>query len=203
MAWDSATRAAPAGPRIDLYLRTILREVLLLGFVLAGVRLYGGPLAVVWGARWRSMAQLRRDLAIGLCFWAVALAVTSTLGSFGRHGGDNSAVAFLIPHGYTEGALWILVSLSAGICEEAVYRGYLQRQCIALTKHVAPGILLPALAFGSVHLYQGWERAAVICCGGILSGVLTHWRGSVRPAMIAHALQDGSAPLLLKLVSHG
>ncbi|MEP6716786.1 MAG: CPBP family intramembrane glutamic endopeptidase [Terriglobia bacterium] len=202
MAWAGAGRSVHPVARVDLYERTILLELLLLGVVLLGVRFYGGPVDAVLGPRWRSPLQLARDVAIGLGFWAVNLTVTSTLGSLGPHGGDNSAVAFLIPHGGLEAALWVLVSLTAGICEEAVYRGYLQRQCLAFTQHVAPAILLPALAFALVHLYQGWERAAVIGCGGVLSGALAHWRRSVRPGMIAHVWQDATAPLLMKLVGH-
>lgn len=203
MAWAGASRASHPADRDYIYLRSMLSEWLLLGFVLGGVRLYGGSVAAVLGRRWRSPGDVARDLAIGLAFWMVDLVVTSTLGSLGPHGGDNSAILFLLPHGPAETALWMLLSLTAGICEEAVYRGYLQRQCLALTNQVVPAIMLPALAFGLVHLYQGWERAAVIACGGILSGLLAHWRRSVRPGMIAHAFQDGTAPLLLRLVRHG
>ena len=41
-------------------------------------------------------------------------------------------------------------------------------------------------------------RAVQIAVLGALSGILTHWRRSVRPGMIAHALQD----FLGGLVSH-
>ena len=198
-AWTGASLAANPAARTYIYMRTILTEWLLLAFVLAGVRLSGGSVSAVLGQRWQSMREVARDIAIGLAFWMVSLVVTSTLGTLGPHGRDNNVIAFLLPHRWLEAALWMLLSITAGVCEEAVYRGYLQRQCLALTKHVLPAILLPALAFGLVHLYQGWERAAVIGCEGVLSGVLVHWGGSVRPAMIAHAWQDGTAPLLLRL----
>jgi len=42
----------------------------------------------------------------------------------------------------------------------------------------------------------------VIALSAILFGVVAHWRGTPRPGMFAHALQDAIAPLLLKLVRH-
>lgn len=81
-------------------------------------------------------------------------------------------------------------SLTAGICEEAVYRGYLQKQFTALTKSLPAGIILSALAFGAAHSYQGFARASLIAFMGAMGGILAHWCRSVRPGMIAHALQD-------------
>jgi uncharacterized protein len=47
--------------------------------------------------------------------------------------------------------VWILVSTSAGICEEFVYRGYLQQQFAALTRSATGGLVLQAIAFGVSH----------------------------------------------------
>lgn len=87
-------------------------------------------------------------------------------------------------------ALWVVLSITAGICEEAVYRGYLQKQFVALTKSVPGGIVLSALAFGAAHSYQGFAKASLIGVMGAMGGTLAYWCGSVRPGMIAHAVQD-------------
>ena len=92
----------------------------------------------------------------------------------------------------------MVVSLVAGICEEAVYRGYLQRQFSALCRNVPAGIVLSAATFGAAHLYQGIARASVIAASGVLFGWFAYWRKSVRPGMVAHTLQDAVAPLLLR-----
>jgi Type II CAAX prenyl endopeptidase Rce1-like len=60
----------------------------------------------------------------------------------------------------------------------------------ALTTSVPAGIILSALAFGLAHSYQGFARASMISVMGAMSGVLAYWCRSVRPGMIAHALQD-------------
>jgi membrane protease YdiL (CAAX protease family) len=181
-------RAVLNPDRVKIYERTILSEWLVLGLVLAGVWLNGSSLSAVLGERWRSSRQFFRDAGIGLLFLIASIMVTSMLGA---HGGTGDKITqFLLPQGKVEIALWVALSLTAGICEEAIYRGYLQKQFIALTKSVPAGIFFPALAFGVAHSYQGLARASLIGVMGAMSGVLAYWCRSVRPGMIAHTLQD-------------
>jgi len=192
LAWRGALRAEAmrevANPdRISLYVRTILLEWLELGLVLVGVWRKGLSVLTVLGEHWSSVRSFLRDLGIGLAFLVTTITVTSILA--GHHHNDQ-ATQFLLPQGARETALWLVVSLTAGICEEAVYRGYFQKQFIAFTKNVPAGIVLSALAFGAGHAYQGVGRALVIVVLGMMSGILAHWCRSVRPGMIAHALQD-------------
>lgn len=88
--------------------------------------------------------------------------------------------------------MWLrmALSLTAGICEEAIYRGYFQRQFIAMTRNVAAGIALSAALFGAAHLYQGISHTLQIALLGVMRGIVAYWCRSVRPGMIAHALQD-------------
>jgi CAAX protease family protein len=174
--------------RIRLYESTMVFEWLLLGFVLLGVWLQGASPLEVLGERWRSIQQFLRDAGIGLLFLLVTIIFTSMVGGHG--GKDDATTHFLLPQGRTEMLFWIAVSVTAGICEEAVYRGYLQKQFIALTKSVPAGIVLSGLLFGAAHSYQGFTKASVIGVMGAAGGILAYWRRSVRPGMIAHALQD-------------
>jgi hypothetical protein len=181
-------RAMVNPDRITIYERTILFEWLVLGLVLAGVWLSGSSVLTVLGERWRSIRQFLRDAGIGLLFLIVSIMVTSIVGSHG--GARDKSTQFLLPQGSVEMALWVVLSITAGICEEAVYRGYLQKQFMALTKSVPAGIVLSALAFGAAHSYQGVAKASMIGVMGAMGGILAYWRRSVRPGMIAHALQD-------------
>jgi membrane protease YdiL (CAAX protease family) len=174
--------------RIRLYNRAILFEWLTLALVLAGVWLHGSSLFTVMGDRWRSVREFLRHVGIALVFLIATIALTSIVGSHGSAG--DRAIQFLLPHGRIEIALWVLLSITAGICEEAIYRGYLQKQFIALTTSVPAGIIFSALAFGLAHSYQGFARASMISVMGAISGVLAYWCRSVRPGMIAHAMQD-------------
>ncbi len=188
--------------RVRMYERTIGSELAMLALVLLGVALARAPLTAVLGERWRSIRQVLRDLGIGVTFSIVSTLLLSILDPL-LHGPDTErAVHFILPHGRFEMTLWVALSVTAGICEEAIYRGYLQRQFMALTQNAALGILLQAAAFGLAHSYQGWHGVAAIALEGSLLGALAHWRKSVRPGMISHAWKDAWAPLLMSLPKH-
>ena len=87
-------------------------------------------------------------------------------------------------------SLWIALSISAGFCEELVFRGYLQRQFAALTGSNVIGLLLQAALFGVSHGYQGVAATVTIALFGVVYGSLALWRRSLRPGMIAHAWSD-------------
>jgi uncharacterized protein len=174
--------------RIALYERTMLVEWLLFGFAVLGVWRAGAPLATVLGKRWSSVRGFLKEIGIAILFLFASIMLTSIVGGHG--GGHNPAVQAMLPHGATELAFWVVLSLSAGICEEAIYRGYLQRQFIALTQSVPAGIVFSAVLFGAAHAYQGLQQALQIGLLGVMGGILAHWWGSVRPGMIAHTLQD-------------
>jgi membrane protease YdiL (CAAX protease family) len=188
--------------RVQLYERTILFELLMFALVLLGVWLGGSPLSTVLGDRWRSIKEMLRDVGIGIAFLIVSVMLGSIIGSHAQGGAPSQAVQYLLPHGHTEIALWILLSVTAGICEEVLFRGYLQRQFMALTKNAPLGIILSAAVFGMSHAYQGFGRAMQIGLLGVMSGILAHWRKSVRPGMFAHALQDILGGLLAGRMGH-
>ena len=172
--------------RIALYERTILTEFVMLFLVLAGVWWHGSSIFTVLGKRWKSLADFGRDFAIGVGFLVVAIMIGSIL----NHGGDRSATRLILPQGRTEMWIWTALALTAGICEEALFRGYLQRQFMTITKSAPAGIVLSAILFGAAHAYQGIARAAQISILGLLAGILAYRCKSVRPGMIAHAMQD-------------
>lgn len=185
-------RTAENVDRIRLYLRTMAFEWAVLGFILLGLWLRKVPFRAVLGERWSSASAFGRDLGLGLLFLVCSLFISVVFISHG-HGSNDPAVRYLLPATAVEKMLWILLSLTAGICEEAINRGYLQRQFNAWTRSAAVGIILQALVFGALHLYQGFLRTIPITMLGLLLGVLTYWRKTVRPGMITHFVQDALA----------
>ena len=91
---------------------------------------------------------------------------------------------------YKRQVLYVMLSFTAGICEEILFRGYLQRQFAALTKSTAAGLILQGVAFGLAHGYQGKKYMLIIAVYGCLFGLLVYWRRSLRPGMTAHFVQD-------------
>jgi membrane protease YdiL (CAAX protease family) len=195
-------RAAVNPDRVRFYFFTLFFEWLLFVFVVVGVRRSGMPLRVVLGDRWRSVRQVLRDIGIGAAFWIVSLALLIALSWLLRAKAHYPKMDFILPRGGVEITLWVAVSISAGICEETIFRGYLQRQFMALTKSAAGGILLSAAAFGAAHAYQGFRMVVVISLYGAMFGILAHWRGSVRPGMIVHAWQDSLAGIVSGVMRH-
>jgi membrane protease YdiL (CAAX protease family) len=195
---SASFRDASTVDRPVLYLRTIAIEWLFMALVLGGVWLHKSSISSVVGERWRSLRQFFRDFGIAFAFLIVSVFVTSILGAHSHQGGVDPALTFLMPQNLKERWLWVFLAISAGICEEAVYRGYLQHQLIAFSKNVPLGIILSAALFGASHAYQGLRSALIIFVGGGLAGALAWWRRSVRPGMIAHALQD----ILAVFVAH-
>jgi membrane protease YdiL (CAAX protease family) len=194
---------AAANPnRVRFYAITIVCEWLLFAFVVVGVRRSGASVAVVLGDRWRSARQVLRDIGIAAGFWIVSLAILFCVSKLLHITQSGRDILAIVPHSAIEIALWIAVSITAGICEEAVFRGYLQRQFIVLTKSAPAGILLSGVAFGVAHAYQGFRMVILISVFGTMFGILAHWRGTVRPGMITHAWQDALSGIVAGLMGH-
>jgi CAAX protease family protein len=167
-----------------------------------GVRRSGASVALVLGDRWQSIRQVLRDIGIAAAFWIVSGGLLFVLAWLLRVAEHRPSLDFILPHGGVEITVWIALSITAGICEETVFRGYLQRQFMALTRSVPAGILLAAVAFGAAHAYQGFRMVILIGLYGAMFRILAHWRGSVRPGMIAHAWQDSLGGVLSGLSRH-
>lgn len=195
-------RAAANPHRARFYVLTLFFEWLLFAFVVAGVRRSGASVLVVLGDHWHSARQVLRDIGIAAGFWVVALALLWIIGRLLRVDAQGRNLQFILPHGGAEMTLWIALSVTAGICEETIFRGYLQRQFMALTKSAPAGILLSAAAFGAAHAYQGFRMVILISLFGAMFGILAYWRRSVRPGMIAHAWQDSLGGVVGSLMRH-
>lgn len=195
--------AAGANPhRIRVYVLTLVFEWLLFAYVLAGVWRNRESMRIVLGPRWQSFRRLALDIAIAAAFWVVAAFLLFILARLLNAGATQRDLRSLLPQGALEFALWIALSITAGICEEAIFRGYLQRQLMAFTRSAPAGILFSAAAFGAGHGYQGRRMMILIAIYGVLFGVMAHWRGSVRPGMIAHVWQDSLDGVLAVLKVH-
>jgi membrane protease YdiL (CAAX protease family) len=178
------------GSAVPLYLSLIAAQWAMLRFVTAaGLKRTGTRLRDLLGERWTSWRNVARDVAIALAGWAAWTAASTAVERV--MGSDSAAgISSLLPRDPLEVALWIALSLTAGFCEEAIFRGYLQKQFEALTGSAALAILGQALVFGIAHGYQGVRNMIAITIYGALFGVLAWWRKSLKPGMILHAWTD-------------
>ena len=99
------------------------------------------------------------------------------------------SVAPLIPRSTEEAAWFRILSLTAGTCEEIVYRGYLVWY-LAASLGPWPAALVAGALFGVLHLYQG--PAGIVRTGaiGIAMAVLYVGTGSLLWPMILHGAID-------------
>jgi membrane protease YdiL (CAAX protease family) len=172
------------------YLAVIVFEWVLVLYIWLGGLIPGATrLRDLVGGRWNTLKDLRRDVAFALVCW-VAFTAAATLTSFVVKPASVGSLGFLNPKGATEHVLWVVMSVTAGFCEELAFRGYLQKQGLALTGSIAFAVLAQAALFGLVHWYQGFRMVIVISVIGAVLGVFAQWRKSLRPGMIAHALGD-------------
>lgn len=184
------------------YVLIIVWEWVLLSYVWWGVRKRGLTLRALVGGRWASPWDVAKDVGIGLTFWFLWMFATIAFAKItGLTQQAPDEVRAMTPATGLGLILWAAISISAGFCEEVIYRGYLQRQFFAMTGSVPVAIIGQGLLFGIVHSYQGMFGVAVISVMGILFGLLAAWRRSLRPGMIAHAWYDGVIGILMFLAN--
>ena len=105
-------------------------------------------------------------------------------------------ISLLIPQDTIGRLVWVAVSITAGICEETAFRGYLMTRLRILGKFktwVIPTII-SAVAFGACHAYQGWPGFIIISIYGAMFSLLYIRTRSIWPCIIAHFFQHLRVP---------
>jgi membrane protease YdiL (CAAX protease family) len=183
--------------KVPLYLLMIALELLLLSYVwFLGVKPAGGSFRALIGGKWNTFGNVMRDIGVAFLFWLVVIVMLVGLQfSIGKGPQTAKAVFMLAPDSLPEVILWIILSATAGFCEEFIFRGYLQKQLYAITGSDAAAVAIQAVCFGIAHSYQGVKSMVTITVYGALFGILAVYRKSLRPGMIQHAMQDSFSGL--------
>ena len=180
-------------PRIPSYLGSIALEWILLGLVIAGVFCRRDFLRNAFLNRARTFAQ---SLGLGIVVYIVGFMSIVIVGSALYftplfHKRNEAVILALAPHTPLEFVVWFGVSLTAGICEEIIFRGYLLRQLTAWTRSPIAAIFIAALLFGSVHLYEGAAAILPLAALAVVYGFVVRFcKGDLRAVIVAHTLQD-------------
>ncbi len=191
-----------------LYLTLIAAEWALVYWVRAGLRSSATPLRIliqhppvtiskpVHLTTRGNARNLAVDASIAAGVWCAWIAFELARDRWLTPGA--SSVASLLPQGPLEAILWVVLSISAGFCEELAFRGYLLHQFRALTGRTTAAVVVQALLFGVAHGYQGLAATVSIAAYAVLLGMVAVWRRSLRPGMLAHAWTDIFAGLLAR-----
>ena len=201
----------PHRPAIDLVFLACIASVVLLKVF---PRLFPAPLprlelSVLGAAMWVRTTMLvmlsirkmdgvgfgflprARDWGIGLryylLFMPVAVALALWLGFVRVQPRPFGLRMVLLTVATFFGILWI-VALS----EEFFFRGVLQQTLDKLLDSRVAGLIIASLVFGAVHLpfraFPNWRFAILATLAGVAYGLAFRAAGSIRAAMVAHAL---------------
>lgn len=196
-----------SGSRILLYGGTFITQLVLFVIIWFGIRSRGVRMRDLIGGRWEKVEDFLLDFGLAIGFILVAgiilLGLRIALGTVDLHNLEKvkndtkQMLGPIAPRTYLEAGLFVLLSVCAGLFEEIIFRGYFQRQFHALSRSAAIGIIVSGIIFGLAHGYQGRRMMIVIAVFGMLFGILAYMRKSLRPGMMAHALQDSYSGILL------
>lgn len=105
------------------------------------------------------------------------------------------SVRFMLPVTGRERQWWILVSLSAGVCEEILYRGFATQYFSgSLGTTISLGTvgawLTASLFFGFAHAYQGVAGIVRSGLAGLLLGAIAILSGGLLISIVLHFLFD-------------
>lgn len=189
-----ASCASPEGaPRLALYRSTMVQAWLVALAVLALFLLLGRQPAEL-GIRWPSGPLLPWALLIaaglaGALLWGLHSARHAEPEQRARVRQALGSLAHFMPRGIAERRAWSAMSVTAGITEELVFRGYLL-WVFAAAVPTGWAIALASLLFGLQHAYQGLAgivRTALL--GAALSGLYLASNSLLLP-ILAHILID-------------
>ena len=192
--WPSFLRRSevePARARVWLWASTI---VFLWTLVIAGVALWmverrsWTELRLVAPHGWRIVATIGLLLAVAL-FYARSVAAIARARRSNKRIKFPKNVARRAPHTRAELAWWLALSVSAGICEEFVCRGYLiwvLQPVLGLWFAAAASLIV----FAAAHAYQGAKGVVAVGVVGAVLTLIVLAFGSLVPAMAVHVLAD-------------
>jgi membrane protease YdiL (CAAX protease family) len=129
---------------------------------------------------------------LGLCSFAVSSQLVRILGL----GTINISVFARVPL-----SLRLVIPLTAGVCEELLFRGYVIERVRMLTGSIWLGAVISLIGFTVAHL-AGFGLAGAIQIGvwAIVVTLLYVWQRNVVACMLMHALNDAYAYVLIPLL---
>jgi len=154
---------------------------------------------------WFGSDHIVREVLLGLVlvviFWSLVWLILGHLAFLRSLPGVSNLVpattptrifSFNVPPLTWNAALVFCFAITAGICEETVFRGYLLSRALKLipNKFVAVpfALLVSSIFFGLLHLPAGTGMFVVSSFGGLCCTVLVLWRRDLTSAIVAHTL---------------
>jgi membrane protease YdiL (CAAX protease family) len=187
-----AVEAGVPGARSRAYFKGILGQWGVTAVVLGLWAWRGRPW---WGLGLYAASPLRLGLGFALTAIVLGLLVAQRRALFARperfelvRRQVESAVP-LLPHTATERQGFRLLAITAGICEETLFRGYVFWYVSVWTGPLF-GAAIGTILFGAAHLYLDRRSAVKAGIAGALMTALVFASSSLWSAMLLHAAID-------------
>lgn len=121
----------------------------------------------------------------------ISIVMARQLARSGRAVPGQAAVRELLPRTTAERWHALVMSVTAGFCEEIVYRGLLIALGVgALGLSTTAAAALALAVFTAGHLYQGWKSMLAVALAGCALTALYLATGSLLLPILMHALMD-------------
>jgi membrane protease YdiL (CAAX protease family) len=186
--------AGKPGVRVWAYLETLAIQWILTIATLMAWWWFARPagdigLAVPWSLRFALIAGLTALLIVTLVHQVAMVYRGLPADQVDQLRGKIHPLRHLMPQTPSERNLFLCMAVTAGICEEILYRGFL----IWYIAHWTPSWVAAAIAiliFGAGHLYQGEPLVLKAILLGCVATALYLVSGSLFPAVLLHATLD-------------
>jgi uncharacterized protein len=100
--------------------------------------------------------------------------------------------SYFFPATWIERRWWVFLSITAGVCEETLFRGFMLHylHVFPWTLNLTLALLISSVIFGFNHLYQGAGGVAGTAIAGFLFGLLFLLTGNLLLPIILHGVMD-------------
>jgi uncharacterized protein len=95
----------------------------------------------------------------------------------------------MVPHTAAEWRLWPAAALTAGCCEEILFRGFLTALVASFTS-LAVAVVVSVVAFGLFHAYYGPKGILKTGGFGLVMSLIALFAHSLIPVILIHAAVD-------------
>jgi uncharacterized protein len=99
----------------------------------------------------------------------------------------------LVPRTFSEKCVASVLVVTVAICEELIYRGFVQGLFQTWLSAVWAGVVISAVFFAVAHLYQGRRGLITTFAVGLIFSGVRVWTGSLLPSAIIHFVVDFTA----------
>jgi uncharacterized protein len=142
-------------------------------------------------------------LFLGLTFLPCAMVAWKKLKNRPRSYRSADALRpfdYFFPSTRTERHWWVFVCITAGVCEETLFRGFLLHYLHFFSRNLnlTLALLISSIIFGLNHLFAGSRGVVETAITGFLFGLLFLLTGNLLFPIVLHALVDLRILMLLR-----